>query len=76
MSRVTTLKPHEKRQNTDPALARLAGGVIGFCAGYLGSMILYNLDTHPIHWLAAVIFAALGILIGHFFAYFKNRRTS
>jgi hypothetical protein len=76
MSRVSTLKPHTKHQSTDPSLARLLGGAIGFFMGYLGSMAVINLDAHPIHWLAAFIGILLGVLVGHFYALWRNSRTA
>ncbi len=76
MSKVIPLKPHARRQTTDPSLARLLGGAIGFFAGYLGSMAAINLDNHPLHWLVAFIGTVLGILIGHLYAYWRNRKTA
>jgi H+/Cl- antiporter ClcA len=76
MSRVATLKPHVKSHGMEPILTGLVGGAIGFFINYLGSMVAFNLDTHPIHWLAAFIGAVLGVLIGRFYAYWRNRKTS
>ncbi len=76
MHKVTALKPHAKRQTVDPSMARLLGGAIGFFVGYLGSMFAINFDNHPLHWLAALAGILLGVLIGHFSAYWRNRKTA
>ncbi len=76
MHKVAVLKPHAKRQTVDPSMARLIGGAIGFFVGYLGSMTAINLDDHPIHWLAALVGILLGVLIGHFFAFWHNRKMA
>ena len=76
MHKVTALKSHIKRQTMDPSMARLLGGAIGFFVGYLGSMAAINFDDHPIHWLAALVGIILGVLLGHAFAYWRNRRTA
>ncbi len=74
MKRVAALKPAAKTQKVAPDLTRFVGGGIGFVVGYLGSMVAYNLDNHPIHWLSAFVLTVPGVLTGHFYAYFRNRR--
>jgi uncharacterized protein YacL len=76
MQKIATLKPHVKRQKVDPSMARLLGGAIGLFVGYLGTMFAINYDNHPLHWLAALLGVFLGVLIGHLFAYWRNRTTA